>query len=143
MMAEAEKGERLDNEDVAIEASNLIVAGSDTTSITLTYLVWAVLSRPGLRVQLEQEVQQLPEDYHDADVEQLELLTAVIEETLRLYGAAPGGLPRVVPSEGVMINGVYIPAGITATTQSYTFHRNATLFPDPLRYVGRSWLMRC
>ena len=38
-----EKNSELSDRAIAEEASNLIVAGSDTTAVTLTYLVWAVL----------------------------------------------------------------------------------------------------
>ncbi|KAI9699247.1 MAG: hypothetical protein M1820_007219 [Bogoriella megaspora] len=139
MMAEAEKGEKLDDIDVKCEALGLIIAGTDTTSISLTYLVWAVLSRPALQRRLEEEVETLPENFRDADVEQLKLLNAVVEETLRLYGAAPGGLPRIVPVGGATMGGVFIPEGTTVTTQAYTSHRDASLFPDPLQYVPERW----
>lgn len=132
MMDEAEKGERLDDMDVKTEAQALIVAGTDTTSVTLTYLVWAVLSRPDLQQRIEEEVKGLQEGYREADVEQLELLSATIEETLRLYGAAPGGLPRMVPPEGVRFGDTFIPGGTTVTTQAYTYHRDPSLFPEPL-----------
>jgi cytochrome P450 len=46
--AEAELGDKLSMKDVHLEASGLIIAGTDTTSVTLTYLVWAVLSQPTL-----------------------------------------------------------------------------------------------
>ena len=130
--AEAETGEKLSTDDVHLEASGLIVAGTDTTSTTLTYLVWAVLSQPKLQHELETEVAALNEDYGDLDLERLPLLNAVIEETLRLYGAAPAGLPRAVPPGGVTIDEKFIPAGTTVTTQAYTFHRDPALFPRPL-----------
>jgi cytochrome P450 len=130
--AEAEAGEKLSMDDVHLEASGLIVAGTDTTSTTLTYLVWAVLSQPKLQKALEAEVAALDKDYGDTDLEKLPMLNAVIEETLRLYGAAPSGLPRSVPPGGVTINEQFIPAGSTVTTQAYTFHRDPALFPRPL-----------
>jgi cytochrome P450 len=117
---------------VHLEASGLIIAGTDTTSVTLTYLVWAVLSQPTLQAELEHEVAALTSDYGDTDLEKLPLLNAVIEETLRLYGAAPAGLPRSVPPGGVTIDGQVIPAGTTVTTQAYTYHRDPELFPRPL-----------
>lgn len=129
--AQAEKGEKLEEEDVLIEASALIVAGTDTTAVTLTYLVYAVLSRPQLQRQLEDEVASLSSDYTEADVEKLPLVTGVIEETLRLYGAAPGSLPRVVPEGGVTMGGHYMPHNTTVHTQAYSLHRDADLFPDP------------
>jgi cytochrome P450 len=130
--AEAELGDKLSMKDVHLEASGLIIAGTDTTSVTLTYLVWAVLSQPTLQAELEHEVAALADDYGDTDLEKLPLLNAVIEETLRLYGAAPAGLPRSVPPGGVTIDGQVIPAGTTVTTQAYTYHRDPELFPRPL-----------
>ena len=131
MAAEAEKGERLTNEDVQLEASALIVAGSDTTAMTLTYLVYAVLSRPTLQRELEQEVATLGDNYTDAELEKLPLLRATIEETLRLYGAAPGSLPRMVPPGGATMGGVFLPEGTTVSTQAYSLHRDPNLFPSP------------
>lgn len=130
---EAEKGEQMDDTDVKLEATGLIVAGSDTTAVTMTYLVWAVLSNRRLQADLEAEVAALPQDFGNLELESLPLLNAVIQETLRLYGAAPGGLPRMVPAGGVTMNDCFLPTGTTVTTQSYTFHRNAELFPDPYR----------
>ncbi|KAK7212615.1 hypothetical protein V2G26_019793 [Clonostachys chloroleuca] len=54
----AEKFE-LTDDDIRKEASNFILAGADTTAITLTYLVWAVLKRPDLQVRIEEEVSTL------------------------------------------------------------------------------------
>lgn len=129
--AEAELGEKLSKDDVHLEASGLIIAGTDTTSVTLTYIVYAVLSRPDLQDNLEKEVATLPETYGYTDVEKLPLLNAVIEETLRLYGAAPAGLPRSAPPGGTSIDDNFIPAGTTVTTQAYTYHRDPELFPRP------------
>lgn len=131
IMAESEKGEQLDEKDVVLEAMNLIVAGTDTTAVTLTYLIWAVLCRPALQQAIEQEVRSLPPNFKDSDVEALLLLNAVIEETLRLYGAAPGGLPRMVPRGGVELGGYWMPEGTTVTTQSYSLHRDPNNFHNP------------
>lgn len=130
----------LSDMEVAIEAGNLIVAGSDTTAITLTYLIWAILSRPSLRLQVEEELKKLGDGYGEADLESLPILNATITETLRLYGAAPGSLPRRVPEGGVTLSGFYIPAGTTVSTQSYTIHRNPALFPDPEKFDPSRWL---
>ncbi|KAK0375660.1 cytochrome P450 [Colletotrichum limetticola] len=122
-------------EKLQSEATNLIVAGSDTTSITLTYLVWVVLKRPTLRQNLEAELHNLRDDeINDAVLEKLPLLNAVIEETLRVYGAVAGNLPRSVPPGGVTLGGFFIPGGIVVETQAYTLHRNPNVFPDPERF---------
>ncbi|RYC79009.1 hypothetical protein BFJ63_vAg18110, partial [Fusarium oxysporum f. sp. narcissi] len=55
MLAEAEGQEKtsLTTSSVQAEAGNLIVAGSDTTAVTLTYMIWAVLKQPQLQIELE------------------------------------------------------------------------------------------
>jgi cytochrome P450 len=126
----------IDDMDVRIEAMNIIIAGTDTTGVTLTYLTWAVLQRPELQAALEAEVANLRPDFKEQDVVELPLLNAVIEETLRLYGAAPSSLPRTVPHGGSTLGGHYIPQGATVSTQAYTFHRDANIWSDPLTYVS-------
>ncbi|GJC84894.1 putative sterigmatocystin biosynthesis P450 monooxygenase STCB [Colletotrichum liriopes] len=138
MLAESESGEKVDltDEDIKSESADFILAGSDTTSITLTYLVWAVLKRPDLQDRLEKEVTSVGEEFDDAALEKLPLLNAVIDETLRLYGAAPGNLPRTVPPNGTTIAGFFIPEGISVETQAFTLHRHPDVYTDPLRQVG-------
>lgn len=141
MVYESEKDEAsLTDIDVAVEAGNLIVAGSDTTAITLTYLIWAVLSRPKLRADLERELATLQDGWEESQLEALPLLNATITETLRLHGAAPGSLPRSVPDGGATFSGYYVPGGVTVSTQSYTFHRDSTLYPNPEEFDPSRWL---
>lgn len=120
--ADAEKsGQAFDRWDAVYETVSHMIAGSDTTAITLVYLVWAVLSDASLQKQIEEEVSTLNDDFTDSDVENLPILSAVISETLRLYGAAPSGLPRTVPAAGVTMGGYFLPAETILSTQSYTF----------------------
>lgn len=132
VLAEGEKDEGgLTDAQVQVEAGNLIVAGSDTTAISQTFLTWAVLSQPALQKALEEEVNAVEGPLDDVTLEKLPVLNAVIEESLRLYGAVPGSLPRVVPKGGATLGGYYIPEGVTVGTQCWSMHRDPTLFPDP------------
>lgn len=117
-------------QDVRTESTSLIFAGSGTTANTLTFLSYAVLSRPTLQQALEEEVAQLAEGFTDADLEQLPLLNAVINETLRLFCAVPGSLPRVVPAGGITLGGYFIPEGTTVSTQAFTLHRDESLWDN-------------
>ncbi|KAF2681823.1 cytochrome P450 [Lentithecium fluviatile CBS 122367] len=130
----------IEDMDVRIEAMNVIIAGTDTTGVTLTYLTWAVLQRPELQAALEAEAATLKDDFKEKDVIELPLLNAIIEETLRLYGAAPSSLPRTVPQGGSKLGGHYIPSGTTVSTQAYTFHRDANIWSDPLSFNPYRWL---
>ncbi|KAI4758394.1 cytochrome P450 monooxygenase [Aureobasidium sp. EXF-3400] len=140
-VSEAEKGDgALTDEDIQTEAGNLIVAGSDTTGITLTYLTWCVLKQPALQAALEQEVSNTEASLTDSSLEKLPLLNAVIEETLRLYGAAPATLPRLTPKGGATFKDHFIPAGTIVGTQSYSLHRDPSLFPNPDTFDHTRWL---
>ncbi|VUC23057.1 unnamed protein product [Clonostachys rosea] len=137
---QTENDDSLTKLDIQVEAGSFMIAGTDTTSNTLTYLVWAVLSRPDLQSALEDEVSALGEGFTDSQLEKLPLLHAVIEETLRLYGAAPTPLPRIVPPGGARLGGYDIPAGTEVATQSFTMHRDPKIFDDPERYDVERWL---
>lgn len=127
--------ENMSDTDIRHEAGNFVVAGTETTTVTLTYLVWAVISRPELQEAIENEVSTLDPNFTDEDVERLPLLNAVIKETNRLYGAVQGGFPRVPPQGGAVIDGFPIPEGSTISAQGYTVHRSDEYFEDALTYV--------
>lgn len=142
MLALSEKDEKsylddeksyLDDESIIKEASNFILAGADTTSNTLTYLIWSVLRQPGLQERLVSELASVGEDFSDADLDKLPVLNATIEETLRLYGAVPGNLSRLVPMGGTTLGPYAIPSGCEVETQAYTLHRDPNIFPNPLQ----------
>lgn len=124
----------LSNAEVTDEAMNFIIAGSDTTATTLTYLVWAVCSSSSIRETLVSELNSLPSDFKDQDLRALPYLNQVIDETLRLYAATPSGLQRV-SSQDTLLASHCIPAGTTITTQAYSLHRDTDIFPDPEKCV--------
>lgn len=130
--------EGLTTEDIGIEASNMIIAGPDTTSVSLTYLIW-VLLRPqndSIKEKVLREIQSLPSEARTNNYTNSEYLKAVINETLRLYGAAPGSLPRMVPESGLQCGRYYIPKGTTVSTQAFSIHRDPSYFPDPEKSIS-------
>lgn len=137
---EDSKTAALSNKDIREEAGGFIVAGSDTTAVTLTYLVWAVLKQPDLQARLENEIAELSDELTKEELETAPVLNSVIAETLRLYGAAPGALPRVVPKQGAVISGHHIPADTVVSTQAYTNHRDPSAFSNPLKFDGLRFL---
>jgi cytochrome P450 len=120
-------------DSMVVEATGLIGAGGGTTSVTLTYLIWAVLQSPRIQGRLEEEVASLPGRFSHSELEELPYLNAVIEETLRMYGPIPGALQRVAPQAGLHVSGHFIPPGTIVCTQSYSMHRNPAIFSDPER----------
>jgi len=125
--------------DIVNNSLAFIVAGSDTTANTMTYLTWAVCKHPEVQSSLVEELSGLPLDFSEQHLRGLICLNNVIKETLRLYCAAPSALPRVVPTAGVEFLGHRLPAGTIISTQAYTLHRNPEIFPDPEAFDPNRW----
>lgn len=139
--AATEKGEtKLDDFAVQCEAGNFIVAGADTTANTLTFAIWSILKQPDLQKILVEEVTNYAGQMNDASLEKLPILNAVIDETLRLFCAAPATLPRVTPPNGATLGGYFIPEGAIVGTQAYSIHRDAALWPNAEVFDHTRWL---
>ncbi|KAK7756339.1 hypothetical protein SLS62_001565 [Diatrype stigma] len=138
---QAQEDESMTTEELTTNARTYIVAGSDTTANTLTWLTWAVCrGDPQIRKRLAAEVGALSPDFTNDDVKHLPYLNQVIQETLRLYPAVPAGLARTVPpGEGVTFAGRWLPAGTTVLAQAYSLHRDPVAFPDAERFDPSRW----
>lgn len=130
---------KLSFNEIRDEAQSYIVAGSDTIANTLTFLTWAVCQRQHLRDTLVRELQTLPMGYTDDDLCHLTCLNHVIVETLRLYAAIPSSLPRVVPQGGAELAGYWFDEYTVVSTQAYSMHREADVFPDPEKFDPSRW----
>lgn len=117
--------------EIIQEAQGYIIAGSDTTAVTLTYLTYAVCRDSRVREKLVAELAGIPAPITDKSLRNLPYLNQIISETLRLYTAVPFGLPRLVPPEGAQFNGYNVPGGTTVSTQAYSLHRDKSIFADP------------
>lgn len=120
----------LTDTDIITDAGALLLAGSDPTAISMTFLIYCVLNRPELQKQLEEEAASIDGEVTDEACERLPVLNAVIDESMRLYGAAPGGLPRSPPSGGTVLAGYYIPEDTVVVTQNWTLHRDGATWED-------------
>lgn len=125
--------QKLPDSVVRMESANIIIAGSDTTAMALTYLVYSVLKHPKIQQRLVAEIETCSENLTWEQLETKPYITNVIMETLRLYAPVPSSLPRTAPN-GTMLGGTYhVPGFVVVDTQAYTFHRDPKVFPDPER----------
>lgn len=144
----SQKENGIENLDIAAECADHLLAGIDTTSDTLMFLIWS-LSRPQHRKfqeRLIQEVRAITEDGLNADgvpraeiCDRLPYVDAVIKETLRLYAPLPGSEPRSLPKTAT-IDGFVIPARTVVSISPYALHRNPDIFKDPLAFNPERWL---
>ncbi|KEF51223.1 uncharacterized protein A1O9_12726 [Exophiala aquamarina CBS 119918] len=140
VLNEANPEDRFSEREAVLEAIMIVVAGSGTTAITLTFLCWAVMANLAYQKRLEEEVASLDSGFKEADLETLPFLNAVVQETLRLYGAAPGALPRASPKGGCQLAGFHIPGDLTVNTQAFSYHRDPAVYSDPFRFNPERYL---
>ncbi|KAK4089827.1 hypothetical protein Purlil1_5930 [Purpureocillium lilacinum] len=138
-LLKAKEDDRLTFEEMRNEAEVYIIGGSDTTTITLTYLVWSVCRHPLVRSVLLKELELLSDDFDEQDLKDLPYLNQVISETLRLYPAVPSGLPRLVPPGGAELCGYALNEGVSVGAQAYSMHRDPEIYPDPHAFNPSRW----
>lgn len=100
-----------------------MMAGSDTTAISLSAILYHVLRNPAVFQRLREEVDNLcPRSSGEnaasshvtfAQSQDMPYLQAVIKEALRIHPATGLPLERVVPKEGLTLNGIFFPAGVS------------------------------
>jgi cytochrome P450 len=121
------------------EAVDLLLAGTDTLSITLVNILFHLTKAPGIVTRLQMEVDSL-ETTSLPSLEKLPLLTATIKEGLRLSHGVLGRLPRIAPSGGWTFEGVHVPAGTIISSSAPVVHNDPSIFPNPLVFVPDRWL---
>lgn len=122
------------------DARLIIVAGSDTTSATLTYLFYNLAKHPEQVEKLRQELRPLTQgEWTDKDIQSASHLNGAINETLRLHPPVPSGLYRLTPPEGLQVGNVYIPGGVTFFTPQYSMGRDEDIYPHANSFIPERW----
>lgn len=103
-----------------------MVAGSDTTSISLSAVIYNLYKNPVTLAKLRTELSEysqagkLSDPITFKEAQSLPYLQAVIKEALRIHPATGFTMPRVVPNGGVTISGRYFPQGVSTANQIKT-----------------------
>lgn len=118
MAIQHENPAKMTDKDIRNFAFANIAAGSDTTSITLSGMLYHLCKNPKTMEKLRKELDEAalagkisdPITFQEAQA--LPYLQAVIKEGLRLHPAVGFTMPRVVPKGGKDIVGWHFPAGV-------------------------------
>jgi cytochrome P450 family 110 len=128
-------GRGLNEVEIRDELVTMLMAGHDTTEISLTWAFGFILSNPHALRRIRQEIDDVLRG-RPIDVEalpKLRYLDAAITESTRLGPVGPHLAFRrlSVPLE---IGGYELPAGTIVSNAVHLLHRRADLYPDPLRF---------
>ncbi|KAF4334737.1 cytochrome P450 monooxygenase [Fusarium beomiforme] len=137
------KGQKTKEDTLKLQGDGylIIVAGSDTTSSTITHLLFHLACDRLLAARLRQQINSLIE-VSNATLQNIPLLDACINETLRLHPAVPAGLQRVTPDEGIYIGDRYIPGDVIVKVPMYSMFRDPRVFEQPEEFIPERFTTR-
>ncbi|KAF2100965.1 cytochrome P450 [Rhizodiscina lignyota] len=140
--------------ELASDAYDHNAAAHETSGDTLTWVYYEMSRNPSLQKQLREELLSLdppinfpPEDPSNIvlpdfkAVDNLPLLGAILQETLRIWTAVPGAQPRLTPYPSCSLAGYdNIPPNVRVQSYASVLHRNPEVFPDPEAWKPERWL---
>lgn len=111
----------------------IILGGTDTTRVTLTWVVSLLLANPEALKKAQQELDvQIGKERQvkESDLKNLVYIPAIIKETMRLYPAGPLAVPHE-SSEDCIVAGYYVPAGTRLFLNLSKLQRDPRVWPEP------------
>jgi cytochrome P450 len=134
MDARYSDGEGMSDELVLSESMQLLVAGHETSSNALSWLLYLLSSRPDCLEKLRQEFDSVldgaPLSYED--VPRFEFASQIIQEALRLY--PPFWMIDRMAVADDRAGDLVIPQGSTVIVFVYGAHHAPRYWPDPERF---------
>jgi cytochrome P450 len=131
--------------DVIADGALAIVAGTDTTSSSMTTLLFFLCRYRECFEKVRREIDLVfPEGADTMDTRkhpELVYLTACMNESLRLCPPVPTGGPRQVPdNEGRIICGRYFPPRTQIYIPAYSLQHSARYFEKPEEFIPERWI---
>ena len=139
-------GQTFTDQEIKDQALTFVLAGHETTSNLMLWVMYVLMTHPSVYQDCQEEVDRvLPEQMTPTSTElnDLHILEAVIQETLRLYPPAPFFVRQCL-KEQILGTGtdhpLRIPVGTTIQVNSYAIHRREEYWPRPLEFDYTRWL---
>ncbi|RID77217.1 hypothetical protein BRARA_A00145 [Brassica rapa] len=124
--------------DVTIKGLMLgmMIAGTDTSAVTLEWAMACLLNHPESMEKAKQEIhEKIGQDrlIDEPDLANLPYLQNIVSETFRLYPAAPLLVPRS-PMEDIKVGGYDVPRGTMVMVNAWAIHRDPSLWSEPEKF---------
>jgi cytochrome P450 len=139
--ARDEEGEPMTDEQLRDELMTLLLAGHETTATAIAWALYWVHRFPEVHSQLLQELDSLGNSPTPTEIFRLPYLTAVCNETLRIYPVAVLTVPRAV-KEPVELMGYHLEPGTRVYGCIYLTHHRPDLYPEPEEFKPERFLQR-
>jgi len=129
-----ETGRRMSDQLLADNIISFLVAGYDTTALSLTWTLYLISQSPEWEARMLDEVRAVVGSgpVSSAHFKSLVVTQQVYNESLRLFPTAPIIVRDIVRDEE--IDGVFVRAGTIGLIPIYAVHRHQRYWTDPDRF---------
>ncbi|MEH2054095.1 cytochrome P450 [Nostoc sp.] len=141
MAARYEDGQGMSDEELHDELMTLLVAGHETTASALTWAFYWIDHLPEVREKLLQELTTIGVNPDLSSVAKLPYLTAVCQETLRIYPIAMTAFVRVVKIP-ITVMGYELREGTAIIPSIYLAHHREEVYPQSKQFKPERFLER-
>ncbi|WP_242040948.1 cytochrome P450 [Leptolyngbya sp. FACHB-261] len=141
LCARDETGEGMTDVELRDELMTLLLAGHETTATAIAWALYWVYKSTDIREKLLRELETLGNEPDPLSITRLPYLTAVCNETLRIYPVAMLTVPRAV-KEPVELLGYSLEPGTRLYGCIYLTHHREDLYPNPRQFKPERFLER-
>ncbi|MEM7715172.1 MAG: cytochrome P450 [Cyanobacteria bacterium P01_A01_bin.68] len=141
MSATDTQGNSLTDKELRDELITLLIAGYETTATSMSWALYWIYRTPKVQEKLQQELDNLGENPDPISISNLPYLTAVCNESLRLYPTVLATFLRTV-QEPCNLLGYDIEPGTSIWGCIYLLHHREDLYPDSKQFKPERFLER-
>lgn len=139
MSSRDENGEPMTDEELRDELMTLLFAGHETTATAISWAFYWIHKLPEVREKLLVELDSLGENPDSSTIFKLPYLTAVCNETLRIYPVGMLTFPRKVKTP-ISLCGYQLEAGTIIMGSIYLTHQREDIYPQPEKFNPERFL---
>jgi len=138
--AQDESGRGMSDKQLRDEVMTLLLAGHETTAVSLSWTWYLLTQYPEVEKQLLSELQQVLSGRKPTaqDLSKLPYTARVVKEAMRLYPPAWAIVRKSV--QHCEIGGYQVPAGSTVMMNQWVMHRDPRYYDQPERFNPDRWL---
>ncbi len=141
MSVKDEAGQPMTDAELNDELMTLLFAGHETTASALAWAFYWIHTLPVVKEKLLKELNSLSSNFDPNEVAKLPYLTAVCQETLRIYPIAMFTFARI-PKASYQVMGYNFEPGTQLTPCIYLTHQREDIYPEPKKFKPERFLER-
>jgi cytochrome P450 family 110 len=139
MCARYSDGQPMSDIELRDQLMTLLLAGHETTASALTWAFYWLDMQPEVRDKLLNELSTFDWNSESTAIAKLPYLTAVCQETLRIYPIVMTGVFRKVKIP-IQIMGYNLPEGTFVVPGIYLAHHREETYPEPNKFKPKRFL---